>query len=226
MKVITLIILTTFLILGANISSHSQTLDNYLRTGKLQMEQGDYESANITFRKILALDTILPSQFCYYFAETLYMVGQYQNSKSFINKYYELTGIKGRFYENVTNLEKMVELEISNLSNCQFCDPNGYRLETCAVCDGHGVHNTTCSYCRGKGLILCQQCKGHGVEININQYGENEYKSCKICQTRGYVVCPTCKGNKISSVTCQVCNGLGKTSSAQVCNHKPSIVNQ
>ena len=41
-----------------------------------QMNDGDYEAANITFRKILKLNTVLPDDLSYLFAETLYMVNQ------------------------------------------------------------------------------------------------------------------------------------------------------
>ncbi|MGK7397203.1 MAG: molecular chaperone DnaJ [Candidatus Cyclobacteriaceae bacterium M3_2C_046] len=218
------IIILLFL-LGSLVNAPAQTGDNtrlqeLMQQGKQLMDQEEYQQANLVFRKILTLNIIIPSEFCYYFANTLYQTRQYQNSKNFIKKYYELTGTTGDFYKNVIRLEVNVDLELARISNCNLCSDEGYVLQTCHHCNGLGEHTLPCPYCKEKGKVSCSLCTGEGVLIKTNLFSEKEYHTCHKCEGTGAVTCPTCQGEKTVVQTCSICEGTGKEATNQICHHQ------
>jgi hypothetical protein len=197
-----------------------EQLNSYLETGKVQMKDGNYDLANMTFRKVLTLNIPLPPEFCYLFAETLYMVGQYQNSKSFLEKYFDLTGARGDYFEQADELKNVIEEKLHEVQTCQLCDASGYKLVICDDCSGKGSLLSGCDYCKEKGIVSCIVCKGEGVKIVRNFFGDNEYSTCDHCQGKGFTDCPVCKGNKEHYSSCRICKGKGLKASTSVCDHK------
>lgn len=199
--------------------AQSVKLEEYLEKGKELLEAEKYEEANLTFRRILTLNEVIPSEFCYYFATTLYHVHQYKNSENFIHKYYELTQDGGEFYQEVKALEALVDKELKEIISCELCDENGYEQTTCEVCDGSGTLSEMCHLCRGSGKVSCSICKGEGVLITDNYFGRKEYKTCHQCKGLGYETCQVCQGTKTIPATCNTCDGDGLRSTNQICNH-------
>jgi tetratricopeptide (TPR) repeat protein len=199
-----------------------QRVERYMQEGKAFMEQGDYESANITFRKILATKTVIPTDMCFYFAETLYQIGQYENSKNFVKKYINLAGEKGEFYVQARSLEEKLTKKLSENADCTLCDDKGYRLDECKPCKGEGLVDGNCHYCRGNGVASCLPCQGKGVIISsaAHQLKDKTYKTCFKCDTKGYIKCPICEGKKIVEYLCKECSGKGYHSTKNICNHK------
>lgn len=190
-----------------------------MNEAKSQMAAEKYEDANLSFRKLLALKTVLPSEMCYYFAETLYKINQLQNSKNFIQKYYKLTGSDGKYYKKTVALEKLVDEKFKEIESCSLCDDKGYTLKECHECHGEGHHTQSCHYCRGKGVIVCSVCGGKGVKISENLFKEKEYHSCTVCGSKGYRTCSVCNGTKTEEIKCNVCKGTGKEVTNKICNH-------
>ena len=219
-------LLHLILLLSFSLTAFSQnTLEDLMQKGKAYVDTKNYEEANLVFRKILTLNEVIPSEFCYYFAETLYNLNQYQNSKNFIEKYYDLTENSGEFYQQVQQLENLVDNEIEKILQCQLCDKKGYRLQTCSTCSGGGKIVDECSYCKGKGKIGCSICRGEGVIIKVNVFNEKEYHTCHHCGGSGVELCSECKGEKTIEKECIACNGTGLESTDIICNHESSVVN-
>ena len=72
----------------------SLEMQQALNYAKGLMADEDYEGANRTFRQLLKSGEVLPDDLAYLFSETLFMLGQYQNSRNFLNKYLEVTGTR------------------------------------------------------------------------------------------------------------------------------------
>lgn len=191
-----------------------------MKRAKEQAASGDHDEANIIYRKILTLDQTIPSEFCYYFAETLYHIGQYRNSRSFIDKYNELAGSEGEYAGEIARLSLLIEDEIEEITSCPLCDDNGYVLESCHVCEGSGEVSKPCNYCRGGGRLICDLCAGDGVIVRKNVFNVNEYHTCGKCSGSGFVQCPYCGGKKVIFSVCGVCRGTGETPSPVLCDHK------
>jgi len=196
-----------------------ETLNFYYENAQKSMQSGDYEIANVQFRKILKLGVKLPSEMPYLFAKTLYEVGQYQNSQSFLDKYFEIMGKAGTYYENAEELEKLIALQLDKSLSCQYCDLSGYRLETCATCNGEKQLLKKCDYCEAKGKVGCTACSGDGVLIQLGAMGNRSYKTCYQCKGEGINECPVCEGEKELYTYCPNCLGSGRTSTENICNH-------
>ena len=187
---------------------------------KAQMAEGDYEGANKTFRKALATKRVLPTSLSYFFAETLYVIHQNQNAKNFIEKYIELAGKGGDYYEKAIRLKVLIENQFEEIKECNYCNLSGYRYIACDNCQALGHTVEVCYKCYGNGLTMCPKCIGRGVLIIAQQFGDPVYSSCDMCDSKGYIICPVCNGEEEISGRCNVCLGTGKRVSKTICNHQ------
>ena len=187
---------------------------------KAQMDAEDYEGANATFRKALATKKVLPTSMSYWFAKTLFVIHQNQNARNFVEKYIELAGRGGDYYDEAVSLRNLIDSQFEDIKNCNYCNLSGYRYIECDNCDGTGHTDDVCYNCRGNSPIMCKKCIGRGVIITTNAFGELIYSSCDQCSSKGYVTCPVCNGKEIISGRCNVCLGTGKKVSTIICNHQ------
>ena len=191
----------------------------YLQEAKNLNAAGKYDEANVKFRKILALNDVIPSEMCYHFAETLYAIGQFQNSKNFVTKYFELTGEAGDNYDEVKKLEVMIDEKLLAIRECHRCSVTGYRYKPCTTCEQTGLIEEVCHYCQGVGIASCPKCQGDGVIISANALGGRGYQTCDRCNGDGKEECPICHGVKTLSSTCHECSGFLFETSTEICDH-------
>lgn len=186
---------------------------------RAQMEADDYEGANATFRKALATKKVLPTSLSYFFAKTLFVIHQNQNAKNFVDKYIELAGQGGDYYDEALTLKNLIEQEFQDIKDCQLCNLSGYKYITCDNCKGVGETVELCYKCNGNSPVMCPQCIGRGVVITTKAFGEKIYNSCTRCESKGYIDCPICHGKKEISGRCSVCLGTGRKVSKEICDH-------
>ncbi len=185
-----------------------------------QMNDGEYELANVTFRNILKQRTVLPTDLSYLFAETLYMIHQYHNSKNFLDKYLRLAGTTGRYYPQALDLKRYLDDAFEEILSCSYCNNRGYRLMPCNTCHETGVLTDDCYYCKAVGVNLCEVCKGNGVTTSFNAFNEVQYFTCQTCEGKGQVACKICDGQKILTETCPDCHGTHKKAGLDICDHQ------
>ena len=183
------------------------------------MQDGKYDMAYTAFREILSSGKVIPSNLSYYFAETLYHIGQYQNSKNFIEKYIKITGKGGDYFNEATELSTLLKSEFDKITECSYCDLTGYRLMPCTQC--HGAKSTieSCHICNQTGINSCKKCLGEGVIIELDVLGNKTYKTCDKCNGEGFHTCETCQGSKSITLNCPVCLGSGLEKSKKLCDH-------
>lgn len=192
-----------------------------LMTSALQeMEKGEYEKANGLFRQIIENNLPIPPEMPYFFAETLYELGQYDNSANFLQKYLEINGFKGDNYEAAKALEKRLSAPLQAIQSCKLCDRRGYRFETCQTCSGEKRLSQSCGYCRAKGVVGCITCKGSGLVTRKNVFNITEYYECEKCSGQGRFTCPRCDGTHVEYSDCRTCSGTGRTLTESICNHR------
>lgn len=201
----------------------SDDVQNMMNIALSQMERENYEGANVTFRKILATKETMPTDLAYHFAVTLYMIGQYENSKNFLERYFGLTRRSGDFYEQGKELEALIAERVEEIHACNLCDSKGYLLRTCSKCDGEGHEYSNCNFCKGKGIVSCTKCEGQGVVVSKNVFNEKVYQTCTKCESKGHHLCDECKGEKVVQNKCRLCIGTGRESSKTLCEHDENL---
>lgn len=200
-------------------NNERKEMQQLLDQARRQMSAEDYGAANRSFRKMLELNAVLPTEMCYYFANTLYMLGQYENSLRFVEKYQSLAGRAGEYFRESEELKDMLKTEMETIRACGLCDHKGYVLEECHYCEGEGQMVQSCKKCFGREKIKCEVCKGEGVVIQANSFGQKTYHSCTVCENTGIQICPLCEGEGKLSSDCRNCGGDGKLPGTQLCSH-------
>ena len=158
----------------------SNTYDPVMQEGVSMMDSGDYKGADEKFKIVLRNMKVLPSDICYFFGKNSYFLGQYKQSINWLNKYIELKGTSGQYFEDcrdyLTRSEKAYNLaEDSNreivreeLSQQNEFNCDGKSFMRCPICMGEGVLikpgklgtiYETCPFCKGEGKISCDDYK-------------------------------------------------------------------
>ncbi len=199
-----------------NLGGTSRMMNNALS----EMDKGNYDKANTFFRQIIDSNLPIPPEMPYYFAETLFQLKQYDNSANFLNKYLEISGLKGENFEKAKTLEFMLQQPLDEIKACQLCDRRGYQFQVCFTCEGEKHLEQECSYCKAKGIVGCNKCVGSGLITKRNVFNIIEYHECDKCGGDGRLTCPTCDGSKVETSACKTCQGVGQLQSDKICDHK------
>ena len=195
--------------------------DRWMKGALAAMERRDYQTANSIFRNLIDSGLPLPEEMPYYFSETLFELGQYDNSQNFLNKYLELTGFNGQNYEGASQLKKKLEKPLADIKACQLCDLRGYRFQTCTTCEGAKEIEQVCNYCKGKNIVGCSKCGATGMIKKVNVFNIVEFYECERCAGKGRLTCPECKGSGKEISDCKTCKGSGKLATEELCDHQP-----
>lgn len=211
-----------FSVTGLQAQTSDQPLvSQYLEQAKNLMYEGKYQDANVVFRKMLALNTTLPEDMSYLFAETLFHLKQYRNSQNFLTKYLTLTGRTGSYYDAALELQELLDVAVREVINCLFCNGVGFRLVACTTCNEEGSIKKTCPNCQGLGRTKCTKCYGEGVLVSLNRLGTRQYATCDNCDGKGIHTCRVCVGTRAISSPCPTCLGSLKMKSGILCDHQP-----
>ena len=158
----------------------------YLDLGIEQMEAGDYQSADQSFRTVLETVKILPSEICYYFGVNSYHLGRYKQSINWLNKYIELKGTSGQFFDDTSEYLKKAEEAYRAEQQAKKKDTDG----------GEDLGEVQVDYknlpevdCNPAGKVVCPVCKGITVIIRTDKFGRHIYQSCPYCDEHGYLTC-------------------------------------
>lgn len=156
---------------------HAETM-RQLDSGVYLMEQEAYVRADEKFRYVLQHVRSVPSDLTFYFGKNSYFLEQYKQSIDWLNKYIQLKGTTGQFYEEATGWLRKAEAlylqekeqakgktqEILSRNYDIDCGPTG--KVTCPVCGGNhviirkgafGDTYKTCPYCNEHGLLTCAE---------------------------------------------------------------------
>ncbi len=215
--------LSTFTPLVATAQVNLGQTDRWMKGALAAMERNDYQTANSIFRNLIESGLPLPEEMPYYFSETLFKLGQFDNSQNFLNKYLELTGFTGQNYEYAVRLKEKLKEPLAQILACELCDRRGYRYESCSVCQENKQTEQECSYCKAKGVVGCSRCGASGMIKKINVFNIVEFFECERCAGKGRLSCPTCSGTGKEISTCKTCEGSGKTATSALCSHEKQV---
>ena len=186
-----LLIRSSFFLVGVlgTFISYTQILKTDLTrridVGEEMMRRGFYDSADTEFSLVLKNLQPLPSKMAYFYGRNSYHLGKHKRAINWLNKYVQLTGAKGIYYQETVEYLELAEdaylrdrksrtTTISNdLTYAEF-DCGGFDKILCPVCSGSGVilesgsFDTiykTCPYSGGESYLSCDEynqfIKGH-----------------------------------------------------------------
>lgn len=140
------------------------------------LEKEKYEEAASKFKEVLKSTKVVPTDLCFHFGKTSFYLGKYTQSIDWLNKYIELRGTKGRFYdEAVEYLDRSKEafLVVRNeeQKEAQNVLTTNYDID-----------------CGPSGKIVCPVCKGRAVIITKGPFNDT-YKACPYSDDHGYLTC-------------------------------------
>ncbi|UII20428.1 hypothetical protein [Fulvivirga ligni] len=140
------------------------------------MDNQQYEEANIKFKEVLSKARVVPSDLCFYFGKNSFFLERYRQSIDWLNKYIELKGTKGNFYEECSEyLEKaqqqFVGVKKEEQAEAQTILSSNYDID-----------------CGPSGKVICPVCQGKGVIITKGHFGDT-YKTCPYSDEHGYLTC-------------------------------------
>ena len=153
----------------------------YLDLGIKQFESGNYEEADESFRTVLESVKVLPAEICYYFGANSYYLQKYKQSINWLNKYIELKGTSGRFFEECNSY-----LERARDSYLAANTPE----EEDSFQPSEDIDYTVMPMvdCGPSGKVVCPVCKGQTVIIKRSSMSLS-YKSCPYCDNHGNLTC-------------------------------------
>ncbi len=180
-----LIILSLFPVLTYGQDNGKEEGMKYLDLGIDQMEAGDYESADQSFRTVLETVKVLPSEICYYFGVNSYHLGKYKQSINWLNKYIELKGTSGRFFDDTSEYLKKAEDAYRAELDTRKKEKGNTDMPEIKV----DYENLPDMDCNPSGKVVCPVCKGITVIITTDKFGRHIYQSCPYCDDHGYLTC-------------------------------------
>ncbi len=168
-------ILFTYQLIGQNhtVGELTRRMDK----GVALMESGDYSNANKEFLYVMEHMESLPSNMAYYFGRNSFHLNKFKQSINWLNKYIQLKGTQGRFYDMAVKYLQLAEDEYAKISKSQTkeiqqelqgddYDCGGLKKMICPVCNGTGVLITqgpfdkiykTCPFSVGEAYISCEE---------------------------------------------------------------------
>lgn len=143
--------------------------------GEQKMKQGKYAEAQKDFIFIIENKEVLPSNLAYFFGRNSYHLKEYKQSINWLNKYIQLKGTKGTYYEEAVSFLELSEENYMKLQKSKSKE----MISEMASKDYD---------CGGLDKMICPVCKGSGVIISSGPF-DKIYKTCPYSQGEAYLTC-------------------------------------
>jgi len=147
-----------------------------LDSAVLIMEKGDYVVAESKMVYVLNNIQAVPTEFCFFFGKNSFYLGKYKQSADWLNKYIQLKGTSGQYYNETVQLLDQAEKKILALRK-QEVQQSAEILSRNFDLD-----------CGPSGKVICPICKGSTVIVKKGLLGD-DYKSCTYCDKHGNMSC-------------------------------------
>jgi len=139
-------------------------------------ENGEYELADKKLMYVLNNVKSVPSDLTFHFGKNSFYLGKFKQSIDWLNKYIQLKGPSGQYYNEAIDLLKQSEIELVNerakeAKKVEQIFSNSFEID-----------------CGPTGKVICPVCKGNTVIIRKG-YLSDEYKTCPYCDTHGNLTC-------------------------------------
>ena len=135
-----------------------------------------YEEADEKYRYVLKNLKSIPSDLTFYFGKNSYMLRKFSQSIDWLNKYIQLKGTGGQYYEEAVEWKEKAEQELLKERQVQSVEA------TTILSKNFDID------CGPTGKVTCPVCGGSTVVIRKTYLGDS-YKTCGYCKKLGYLSC-------------------------------------
>jgi hypothetical protein len=147
-----------------------------LDSGVYYMDHEQYALADEKFKYVLQNVRSVPSDLTFYFGKNSFFLAQFKQSIDWLNKYIQLKGTTGQFYEEATDWLKKAEAEYlkektNAVGKTQQILSKNYDID-----------------CGPSGKVTCPVCQGNHVIIKKGPLGDT-YRTCPYCNEHGILTC-------------------------------------
>jgi tetratricopeptide (TPR) repeat protein len=160
----------------ANISRQERELLQLIDEGVSLMDEGKYPEADEKFLYVLQNIRVVPSNLTFYFGKTSYHLGKHKQAIDWLNKYIELRGTSGQYFDEASKWLLAAEKAYRD-EKVQMAEEAEQVLSKRYEID-----------CGPAGKVKCPVCKGKTVIVTKSHFGE-EFKPCSYCDKHGFLTC-------------------------------------
>lgn len=157
---------------------HQLALD--IEQGVTLMNQGEFLSADVQFKEVLARVEVVPPDLCFYFGKNSYHLKKYRQSIDWLNKYIELKGPNGQFTDQA---KEYIELAKGDYQVKKTATTEKIPQANAAPKEKETVD------CGVHPYVTCPVCKGTGVIVEQGRLGASVYKTCPYSDEYGRMRC-------------------------------------
>lgn len=137
---------------------------------------GRYEEADEKYRYVLKNLKSLPSDLTFYFGKNSYMLSKFSQSIDWLNKYIQLKGPGGQYYEEAVSWKEKAEQQVLKEREVQTEQASTILSRNFDI------------DCGPTGKVTCPVCNGSTVIVRKTYLGDS-YKTCGYCKKLGYLSC-------------------------------------
>lgn len=143
--------------------------------GEDLMKSGQYDKAEEEFLFVIENKKVLPSDIAYLFGRNSYHLNKYKQSINWLNKYIQIKGTRGRYYELAVKYLELSEDQYLKIQRKKQRELSTELKDSDYDCDG-------------LERMICPVCKGSGVVISEGTFGK-VYKTCPYSGGDPYLSC-------------------------------------
>ena len=148
------------------------------------MNTGKFALADDIFREVLRNVEVVPADLCFYFGKNSYHLNKFSQSIDWLNKYIEIKGTSGRFFDQAVEYKQLAEADMKMDTEDEIKG---------SYSDQVPQRSRLVINCAQTPFIVCPVCKGEGIVIQGGALGSTIYKPCKHCEESGRMTCENYK---------------------------------
>ena len=143
------------------------------------MNQGQFAKADTYFMRVLESVEVVPADLCFFFGKNSYHLNKYKQSIDWLNKYMELKGTRGRFFDQASEYLQLAKADYTNAS----------KTSESIMTQRKARPKPQTIDCEQYPYVKCPVCNGDGVVIEPGRLGSLVYRSCPYSDESGRMKC-------------------------------------
>lgn len=158
------------------VAERQRLIAQQLDSAIMLTDRAEYEAADQKYLRILKTIKSVPSDLTFHFGKNSFFLKKYKQSIDWLNKYIQLKGTSGQYYDEAVQWKLKAEAGLLNEKKEQFVQA------TQVLSQDYSID------CGPTGKVICPVCNGSTVIIKKDYLG-NTYKTCPYCDKHGFLSC-------------------------------------